>query len=366
MRGLVLVLAVAIAACSGKTVTDDGSTGINAPNVGGSGGGGGGQVPSDAWGSRDGGQPSGDGGVPVEPRPNPPPVADGSPCLDPLGSTRESYVAPQTCTMAEANLIGSAASVDELRALMLGQWLLCGATSVFGSHDEIGLELVGNGEWFKLYPDGSGGVTRGQGPDRQGTFEALDNGDAVQVNLTLGSGLTAITTPQFSISPRKVRLNNNGVYKADYVFNNSEGRCPHGSSSQEPGKYTPPATCAQDSTPAPQPPGVEGVRAAISGRWALCNTPSTFGTKDEAGLEITTEGEFFKLYANQAGELVRGQGFEKQGTYSLIGLGSSVQLNLEIAGSGTVITIPQLGSGPRSLRLDNNGVFEGRYVGIEP
>ena len=362
-RLVVLVLALAAGACGGKSVAG-GSGQTDRPSVGGAGGA---QGSSGAAG-RGGDQAGGAGGTAgsPQPQPRPQPTGNGSGCLEPLGQTRSSYVAPQSCTAPEAIVLGHAASIGELNALFLGQWLLCSPTSVFGTEDEIGLDVIADGQWFKLYPDGNGGVTRGQGPDRQGRFEALDNGEMVQVNLTLASGLTAITTPQFSSSPRKVRLNNNGVYKADYVFNDPEGRCAPGSSAPPPGKYTPPASCSQQPAPEPQPRDVDAVRAAISGRWALCNSPSTFGTSDEAGLEITTAGEFFKLYPNQAGELVRGQGFDKQGTYSLLDLGDHVQLNLEIAGSGTVITSPQIGSQPRALRLNNNGVFEGRYVGIEP
>jgi hypothetical protein len=365
VRVSTLVLALVSGACGGKSVgSAAGGIGrTDGPNFGGSGGSG--QVSPDAGGSG-WGQAHPDGGGAINPRPRPPPGGDGSLCTEPLGSTRESYVAPSSCEAAEAIILGAAASVEELHALFFGQWLLCDATSVFGSRDEIGFELVANGQWFKLYPDGSGGVERGQGADREGTFELIDVGESVQVNLMLANGLTVIVHPQFSGRPRKVRLNNNGVYEADYVSNDSEGRCVPGTSAPPLGKYTPPATCAQNPTPEPQPPGVDGMRAAISGKWALCNTPSTFGTSDEGGLEITSAGEWFKLYPNPAGELVRGQGFEKQGTYSLIDLGGFVQLNLEIAGSGTVITSPQIGSTPRALRLNNNGVFEGRYVGIGP
>ena len=371
MRVWVLALALAVGGCGGKSVTSSAGDGVGRnvdPGEGGSGGGGaggGGPVSRDAGGSWGGETPGNDGGV-VHPTPNPQPTVDGAACLGPLASTRESYVPPNSCAAPESNILGPVATIGELHALLLGEWLLCGATSVFGSKDEIGIELIADGQWFKLYPDGNGGVQRGQGPDRQGTFEALDNGDAVQLNLTLASGVGAITTPQFSINPRKVRLNNNGVFKADYVSNDAEGRCAPGTSGPTPGKYTPPASCALEPTLGPQPPGVDGVRAALSGRWALCNSPSTFGTRDEAGLELTTDGEFFKLYMDQNGVWVRGQGFEKQGTYSLLGSSGHVQLNLEIAGSGTVITIPQFGSSPRALRLNNNGAFEGRYVAIEP
>jgi hypothetical protein len=44
--------------------------------------------------------------------------------------------------------------------------------------------------------------------------------------------------------------------------------------------------------------------------------------------------------------------------------GGYIALNFEIAGSGTVITSPQLGSSPRALRLENHRKLVGNYVAI--
>jgi hypothetical protein len=108
---------------------------------------------------------------------------------------------------------------------------------------------------------------------------------------------------------------------------------------------------------------------AISGRWSLCSKQSTFCTSDEQGLEIAPDHRWYKLYAEN-GQLVRGQGFDHQGTWDVIDTSSFngpgvYQLNLNIDGSGTVITIPVIAVGPHKMRLNNNGVCQGDYA-IDP
>lgn len=104
---------------------------------------------------------------------------------------------------------------------------------------------------------------------------------------------------------------------------------------------------------------------AMLGTWALCDDVSVFGSS-EAGLEITADGRWYKLYA-EGGKLVRGKGFDRAGRWSIIdtsgfnGAGS-YQLNLDVDGGGTVITHPALSGGPRKMRLNNNGVFEADYA----
>ena len=111
------------------------------------------------------------------------------------------------------------------------------------------------------------------------------------------------------------------------------------------------------------------VEQAITGRWSLCSKQSTFCTSDEQGLEIAPDHHWYKLYADK-GQLVRGQGFDHRGTWEVLDTsafnGPGVyQLNLNIDGSGTVITIPAIAVGPRKMRLNNNGVCQGDYA-IDP
>jgi hypothetical protein len=57
-------------------------------------------------------------------------------------------------------------------------------------------------------------VTRGQGWDDRGTFEAIDIGESVQLNLVYPSGATVIAMPSFASSPRKLRLSSTSPARA--------------------------------------------------------------------------------------------------------------------------------------------------------
>ena len=102
-----------------------------------------------------------------------------------------------------------------------GDWLLCGATSVFGT-SEAGLSITADGNWYKLYATGSG-LVRGQGFDGQGTWMIVDtsveNGTSnpYQLNLLESGGTRYIPVfPAFATNPRKMRFDTS-VTVADYV-----------------------------------------------------------------------------------------------------------------------------------------------------
>lgn len=107
-------------------------------------------------------------------------------------------------------------------------------------------------------------------------------------------------------------------------------------------------------------------RSQLIGRWKLCTTTSVFGTVED-GLEIAADGRWYKLYADGAGGLKRGSGFDHEGRWTIIDTSAmngpgSFQLNLDIDGSGTVLTHPQFSQAPRGMRLNNTGVWIGDYV----
>jgi hypothetical protein len=114
---------------------------------------------------------------------------------------------------------------------------------------------------------------------------------------------------------------------------------------------------------------MDALRQAISGRWILCGHQSVFGVdRGDIGLEITPDNHWYKLYEAEGFGTIRGAGFDEEGTWTALNVGedsSTPQLNLDIFGSGTVITSPVLASMPRAMRLNNNGVFVGNYV-IDP
>lgn len=102
---------------------------------------------------------------------------------------------------------------------------------------------------------------------------------------------------------------------------------------------------------------------AIFGDWILCTPQSVFCTSDEVGLEITPDGRWRKLVSNGAGSAVPTQGWGNEGTWEILpNEPGRFQLNLNIDGSGSVITVPILAETPDEVRMDNNGVCIGDYV----
>ena len=89
---------------------------------------------------------------------------------------------------------------------------------MFGT-DEAGLELRPDHRWSKLARDANGRYTRMQGWDNNGNWESLDNGPGnYQLTLIFDSGGNVSTIPVFAKDVPKMRLNNNGVYIADYAL----------------------------------------------------------------------------------------------------------------------------------------------------
>jgi len=114
-------------------------------------------------------------------------------------------------------------------------------------------------------------------------------------------------------------------------------------------------------------PTLADFQTAVFGDWGLCKSPSTFGTTDEVGLEITPDQRWHKLMAAGGLSVTLGIGWGNEGSWEIIDTsimnGPGVfQLNLNIDGSGTVITIPVFAQSPDIMRLDNNGVFVADYV----
>jgi hypothetical protein len=109
-------------------------------------------------------------------------------------------------------------------------------------------------------------------------------------------------------------------------------------------------------------------RARLAERFLLCGTESAFGRdQGDVGLEITSDGHFYRLYLGPTDGTERGTGFDREGTWQVIDTSDvngpgSFQLNLDLAGVGTVITHPEFTTMPRKMRLNNNGVFIGTYV----
>ena len=127
---------------------------------------------------------------------------------------------PEGCTTPEGGTDQPIAQA-EFEARIAHAWRLCGTTSVFGTQ-EAGLEIRADHRWSKLAPAGDGRFVRLAGWGNEGTWESVDtsamNGPGRwQLNLNVDGGGTVITLPVFARDVPKVRLNNTGVYVADYV-----------------------------------------------------------------------------------------------------------------------------------------------------
>lgn len=83
-------------------------------------------------------------------------------------------------------------SVDEAERLLVGAWVRCSVTPAIPPlrASEVGIELAGDGRFFRLYDDGRGGLVRASGGEQEGTWTVADVGserpENLQVNLTMG------------------------------------------------------------------------------------------------------------------------------------------------------------------------------------
>jgi hypothetical protein len=191
-------------------------------------------------------------------------------------------------------------------AALPGRWLLCGGhESVFGvDGGDVGLEITSDNHWYKLYAAEGAATIRGAGMNEEGTWTALDLGDHIQLNLNiLGSG-TVITAPVFESTPRAMHLDNNGVFRADYVIDPTiamgSARCASLPDPTRSGDCTPPSdglleqTCTDDVA-----------LARTVGRWSRCGG-SMPGAPQHDGLELTADGTVYFLHLDAAGGLARG------------------------------------------------------------
>ena len=114
------------------------------------------------------------------------------------------------------------ASETEFREMLVGNWLLCASPSVFGTTGEAGLAIYDDLRWAKLTRGDDGQLRPTVGWDREGSWESVDTSDmngpgVYQLNLSVDGSGTVITIPIFAEQPAVVRLNNNGVFVADYA-----------------------------------------------------------------------------------------------------------------------------------------------------
>ena len=125
-------------------------------------------------------------------------------------------------------------------------------------------------------------------------------------------------------------------------------------------------SCSAPADGSTEPPTEQAFVQKIVGTFLLCAEPSVFGT-DDAGLLISSDGHWARLARDPAGVLVLASDPNSRGTWQVIDVSAMngrtlFQLNFQIAGSGTVVTIPQFAAAVARMHLDNNGVYAADYI----
>jgi hypothetical protein len=143
------------------------------------------------------------------------------------------FIPPSICSQ---NPVGQVATpnLDAFRAAISQRWVLCGKMSIFRTDGrDIGLEITADGHWYRLFLGPGGSTVRGAGLDEEGSWDTVTVGNEsqpFQLNFTIfGSGMI-YTRPVLAVTPRAMRLDNNGVLIGNYVLDasvpTSSGRCP--------------------------------------------------------------------------------------------------------------------------------------------
>jgi hypothetical protein len=100
-------------------------------------------------------------------------------------------------------------------------------------------------------------------------------------------------------------------------------------------------------------PNVSALLQAAMGRWMACEFPTVFGTSDEVGVEIVDTGLWYKLYANENGQIVRGQGFGQAGYWRYADtscMNEPGTFQIDFLGAPTYVSIvPKFSKGPRKM-----------------
>jgi hypothetical protein len=125
-----------------------------------------------------------------------------------------------------------------------------------------------------------------------------------------------------------------------------------------------PSTCPTAGELA-TPATVDALRAALSRAWLLCS-PLGLTNNAQVGLLITTDDRYALLERDASGAVVAAHGVDFEGsiTYMVIdpNFGGGIQVNFTSDLGGTVISRPVITTSPTELIINNNGVYEYRYI----
>ena len=244
---------------------------------------------------------------------------------------------------------------EELAAGATRAWILCAPGSPFGT-DDGGLEIRADGRWSKLTREDDGSLTRRHGFDEEGTWEVAT---PYQINLHIaGSGMIAGGT-SFSADGSSMTINNNGVHEGHYVVVPENAVIPDdwGPAGDE---------CVRNEGAEYRPPTEDAFDAAVTHVWLACEGGTFFGHAPNTGLEIRSDGTWFRLYRQgdhyrrlrRDGETGR---WESIDTSQMNGR-PTYQLTLNTSNGGGYSTHPHFASETSKMRLNNIGVAESDYI----
>lgn len=261
------------------------------------------------------------------------------------------------------------ASLEQVRALVVGTWIRCEGSPLFSqfADGEVGVEVDADGRFYRLFEAADGTLLRADGLDLEGTWAGIDttamNGPgSYQMNWKV-MGLTMITTPTFFESPPSLRL---GHATGFARYERWTGAAPV--SGLPPGADR----CGHPTGPI-TPASEEQFRDLLIGSWTLCGDTSALGDPTgEVGLEITADGHLHRLARTADGTIIRGVGPGQEFTWTVTDTTAmngpgSYQVDLQVAGGGTMILTAQfLGSPPFVRFIGMNAGPRADYLRGEP
>jgi hypothetical protein len=109
------------------------------------------------------------------------------------------------------------ATADQALAQLTGRWLDCTRHSAFGDDVDVGLEITADRFWYQLIQQSDGSIVRDTSPNHSGTVDLQPFGNGSdQIDLYVCNG-EYIVHAQFWSNPRRMDLNNEGLWIGDYV-----------------------------------------------------------------------------------------------------------------------------------------------------
>lgn len=222
------------------------------------------------------------------------------------------------------------ASIEEAESLLIGTWIQCAGPPLPGALvDDVGIEITADGFFFRLFATDAGELARATGLEQEGEWDILDHPGAVNFWPTGSYGLADTALTFFPTAP-EMRLDAEGSEPA--LYRRLDGVTPI--SGLPPAA---PGDCPAVGDPT-EPTSVGEFEDLIAGVWIRCSTngrfvfdgpfgvegvpwaiiPWVIDDADDAGIEITRDGRFFRLYRGPDGTLIRAGGLDQEGTWRAV------------------------------------------------